>query len=74
MSDELTELRRAVEKHRREVERADAELNAAIMRAYRAKAHDDAPAFKLAEIGEVLGVTRQRAHQLVREVAGRSAH
>lgn len=69
--DALTELRRAVEAHRRAVARADADLNEAIMRAYRAKTSDNAPAFKLSEIGEALGVTRQRAHQLVREVAGR---
>lgn len=71
MSDELTELRRAALTHRREVERADAVLNAAIMRAYRATRSDDKPAFTLAEIGDVLGVSRQRAHQLVREVAAR---
>lgn len=70
MSDELTDLRRAVREHRDLVERADAALNAAILRAYRAKRPDETPAFTLAEIGGVLGVSRQRAHQLVREVAG----
>lgn len=66
MSDELTELRRAALAHRREVERADAALHAAVMRAYRAKREDDTPAFTLAEIGNVLGVSRQRAYQIVR--------
>lgn len=70
MSDELTVLRRAVAARRREVARADAEVNAAIMRAYRAGG-SDLPTFTLAEIGEVLGVTRQRAHQLVRELSAR---
>jgi hypothetical protein len=68
VTDELTELRRAVEVHRRKVEQANAALDAAIMRAYRAKSGDH-PAFTLSEIGEALGVSRQRAHQLVREIS-----
>ena len=72
MSDELTELGRAVLVHRREVERADAALNAAIMRAYRAQRGDGKPAFTLAEIGSALGVSRQRAHAKVREVSARA--
>jgi hypothetical protein len=71
VSDELTELQRTVRDHRREVERADAALDAAIMRAYRATRGDGKPAFTLAEIGSVLGVSRQRTHAKVREVAAR---
>lgn len=74
MSDELTELTRAVKLHRREIEAANLALDAAIMRAYRAQRADGTPAFTLAEIGEVLGVSKQRTYQRVREVAGRSEH
>lgn len=70
---ELAELARAVEHRRRVVEREDAAVDEAVLRAYRARRDDDTPAFTLAEIGGVLGVSRQRAHQLVREVAARQA-
>jgi DNA-directed RNA polymerase sigma subunit (sigma70/sigma32) len=72
VTNELTELQRAVEIHRRKVEQANATLDAAIMCAYRAKSGDH-PAFTLSEIGQALGVSRQRAHQLVRELAMRAS-
>lgn len=72
MSDELTELSRAVKLHRREIETANLALDEAIMQAYRAQRADGTPAFTLAEIGEVLGVSKQRMYQRVREVAGRA--
>lgn len=72
MSDELTELTRAVKLHKREVELANLALEEAIMQAYRAQRDDGTPAFTLAEIGEVLGVSKQRAYQRVREIAGRT--
>lgn len=72
MSDELTELARAVKLHRRDVELANLALEEAIMQTYRAQRSDGTPAFTLAEIGEVLGVSKQRAYQRVREVARRA--
>lgn len=71
MSDELTELGIARETYRHEIERANAALDEAIMRAYRATRPDGKPKFTLAEIGDVWGVSRQRAHALVREVSAR---
>lgn len=70
---ELAELAQAVEHRRRAIEHEDAAVDQAVLRAYRARRDDSTPAFTLAEIGEVLGVSRQRAHQLVREVAARQA-
>lgn len=69
--NELENLRWAV-KHRAEaIERENARVDHAILHAYRAKRDDDTPQFTLTEIGEALGVSRQRVYQLVREVAGR---
>jgi DNA-directed RNA polymerase sigma subunit (sigma70/sigma32) len=74
VTDELLQLRLAV-KHRREViEREDALVDQAVLAAYRATRDDGSPQHSLAQIGEVLGVTRQRAFQLVREVAARLEH
>lgn len=70
--DELLKLRQAV-KHRAAVMRQeDAAVDEAVLAAYRATRDDGSPENSLAQIGEVLGVTRQRAFQLVREVAARS--
>jgi len=69
VTDELAELKNAREVHRHAIEQADAALRAAILHAYRAKRPDGTPAFTLAELGDVFGVTRQRAHQIVRESA-----
>jgi DNA-directed RNA polymerase sigma subunit (sigma70/sigma32) len=69
----LDDLRAEIEHRRLTVGRADADLDEAVLRAYRAKREDGTPAFTLAEIGETLGVSRQRAHQLVREIAARQA-
>lgn len=70
---ELTDLERAIATHTRRIERAESDLRAAIMCVYRAKRPDQSPAYTLAEIAQVLGVTRQRVHQLVRELSARSA-
>lgn len=67
---ELDELRQQVVKHRRTVRRANTALNDAVLAAYRAERLDGTPQFTLAQIGEALGVTRQRASQVVREAAG----
>ena len=67
---ELTRLRQAVEHRDRAVERENALVTQAVLTAYRAKRADDTPQFTLAEIGEALGVSRQRAYQVVREAAG----
>jgi DNA-directed RNA polymerase sigma subunit (sigma70/sigma32) len=66
---ELEDLQRAVETRHRKVDQSFAALDAAVLCAYRAERDDGTPAFTLAEIAEVMGVTRQRVHQLVREIA-----
>lgn len=68
--NELAALTRAVQDRRRVIERADAAVTSALLRAYRAKRDDGMPKYTLSDLGAVLGVTRQRAYQLVREVAG----
>lgn len=69
---ELEDLRRAVEKRRKLIEEANASVDRAMMRAYRAERPDGTPQFTLTEIGRTLGVSRQRVYQLVRETAGRA--
>jgi DNA-directed RNA polymerase sigma subunit (sigma70/sigma32) len=68
---ELSDLQRAVQRRADLVARADRDVDEAILRAYRAERGDGTPMFTLAEIGGALGVSRQRAYQLVREVAAR---
>lgn len=70
--NELDELRRAVEHRRDVIARADANVDEAVLAAYRAKRDDGTPLYTLTEIGEALGVTRQRVYQLVRQVAARA--
>lgn len=70
---ELDVLRQVVDERRRAVERADREVNTAVMRAYRARRDDGTPVFTLTEIGRAMGVSRQRVYQLVREIAAQEA-
>jgi hypothetical protein len=54
-----------------QLRQAQLALDAAILAAYRETRADGTPQFTLAEIGGSLGVSRQRAYQLVRELAAR---
>lgn len=69
--DELLKLRQAVKRRQRAIERENALVDAAVLAAYRARRADGSPEWSLEQIGEVLGVTRQRAWQLVRQTAAR---
>lgn len=69
--DELLKLRQAVKRRQRAIERENALVDAAVLAAYRARRDDGSPEWSLEQIGEVLGVTRQRAWQLVRQTAAR---
>lgn len=71
MSRLLDDLERAVAHREAAITRADQEVDEAMMAAYRARRDDGTPQFTLTEIGRVLGVSRQRVYQLVREAAGR---
>jgi hypothetical protein len=72
VNDELALLREAVEHRAQVIRDEDLAVDEAVLAAYRAKADNDMPANTLAEIGAVLGVSRQRAYQIVREVAARA--
>lgn len=74
MSDELLKLRQAVMHRQRTIERENALVDEAVLAAYRATRGDGSPEWSLEQIGDVLGVTRQRAWQLVRQTAARSEH
>lgn len=69
--DELLKLRQAVMRRQRTIERENALVDEAVLAAYRAKRADGTPEWSLEQIGDVLGVTRQRAWQVVRQVAAR---
>lgn len=66
---ELTDLARAVTRRADALAEADREVAEALMRAYRAQREDGSPQFTLNEIGDALGVSRQRVYQLVRKAA-----
>lgn len=72
MTDELLRLRQAVKHRSRAIERENALVDEAVLAAYRATRDDGTPEYTLTQIGEVLGVTKQRAFQLVRETASRA--
>jgi hypothetical protein len=69
--DELSKLRRAVEHRAAVLAYEDARVDRAVLDAYRARRDDGTPMFTLAQIGACLGVSRQRASQVVREAAAR---
>jgi DNA-directed RNA polymerase sigma subunit (sigma70/sigma32) len=71
VSDELLKLRQAVKQRQRLIERENARVDEAVLAAYRARRDDGSHEWSLEQIGDVLGVTRQRAWQVVRQAAAR---
>jgi DNA-directed RNA polymerase specialized sigma subunit len=69
--NELHDLERAVSQREATLAAATQKVDEAMMAAYRAQRDDGTPQFTLTEIGRVLGVSRQRVYQLVREASAR---